>query len=150
MLIENVINAGDIAGKSQVRVITVKPNDSVRDAIQILDKHSIGLVVVCNEDGSLAGVFSERDVIRALSRHGEGIIADTVASLMTVDVITCGPKDDPNAVIRAMNNGHFRHMPVIEDGRVIGVVSSKDIFAHMASVLSPSECQDLWKQTLWV
>lgn len=150
MLIENVIQAGDIAGKEQVTVISVTPDASVHEAVQLLDKHGIGMVVVCSADGALAGVFSERDVIRSLSRNGDGVNDRKVSELMTADVQTCGPGDDPYSVIQAMNKGRFRHMPVVADGRVIGVVSSKDIFAHMSEALSAAECQSLWKQTLWV
>ena len=150
MLIENVIQAGDIAGKTKPGVVIVAPADSVRQAVKMLADQGIGLLVVCDEDETLAGVISERDVIRALSEEGEGILDKSVSDLMSANVQTCGPQDDPFSVIKAMNKGRFRHMPVLKDGKVIGVVSSKDIFSHMAEVLSASECQALWKQTLWV
>lgn len=150
MLIENVIQAGDIAGKSKPEVVVVAPEDSVRVAVKALADHGIGLLVVCDDDRALQGVLSERDVIRVLNADGDGILDKQVSELMTADVKTCSPQDDPFSVIQAMNKGRFRHMPVLQDGKIVGVVSSKDIFSHMADVLSAAECQALWKQTLWV
>jgi CBS domain-containing protein len=150
MLIENVIQAGDLTGKSHPSVVVVAPETPVKAIADALAEHGIGLLVVCGADGALAGVVSERDVIRALSSDGGDILTRPVSQIMSTDVQTCGPKDDPFQVIKAMSAGKFRHMPVLSDGKVVGVVSSKDIFAHMVDVLSASECQNLWKQTIWV
>ena len=107
-------------------VATVPPGHTVADAVRILAERRIGAVVVM--DGtSLAGILSERDVIYALARHGAAALGMQAGALMTANVSTATPATTYDEAIRAMTEGRFRHMPVLEDGRLAGLVSIGDV-----------------------
>lgn len=108
-------------------VITVTPQSSVSDAATLLSEKGIGTVVVSADGTSLDGILSERDIVRALGKSGPSCLQGAVSTLMTADVKTCGPGEQAVAVLATMTDGRFRHMPVIDGGKMIGLISIGDV-----------------------
>ncbi|MEY1555711.1 CBS domain-containing protein [Yoonia sp. R2331] len=108
-------------------VISVKPDAKVADAAQLLSSKRIGTVVVSADGNSLDGILSERDIVRELGKRGAGCLNETVAGMMTSTLITCTPQDSADAVLKKMTDGRFRHMPVVDDGKMIGLISIGDV-----------------------
>jgi CBS domain-containing protein len=111
-------------------VSTVRSIDTVEAAIRKLHTERIGALVVVDRWGKLAGMFSERDVIHALARHGAEALTYEVHELMTPDVTTCTPEDRIDAVMQVMTAHRVRHLPVMENGELIGLVSLGDLVRH--------------------
>jgi CBS domain-containing protein len=108
-------------------VSKIGTTDSVEAAVQRLDEQRIGALVVVDRWGVLAGMFSERDVIRALARRGAATLGSEVHEFMTPDVTTCAPDDRINEVMATMTAHRIRHLPVMENGRLVGIVSIGDL-----------------------
>lgn len=107
-------------------VTTVAPEDAVLDVVAQLKSRRIGAVVVLDSSGQIAGILSERDVVHALADHGSDLTRLKVGDLMTKTVTTCTPSQDVNDVMRQMTTGRFRHVPVVEGGKLAGLVSIGD------------------------
>ncbi|WP_219413866.1 CBS domain-containing protein [Pseudonocardia nigra] len=107
-------------------VATVEPSATVADLIGALATHNVGAMPVVDDD-VLVGIVSERDVVRRLHDGGSGLLELTVAEIMSSDVTTCEPGADVTEVARTMTAGRFRHLPVVDDGRLAGIVSIGDI-----------------------
>ncbi len=122
MNVRNIIGA-----KQQQLIITVKPGDSVRAAAEVLAKHRIGAVIVSGDGAIVDGILSERDIVRALGTTGVACMSQSVSELMTSEVIGCKPDDTANSVMEKMSDGRFRHMPVVDEGKMIGVISIGDV-----------------------
>lgn len=121
------MDVSDILKDKGSDVVALAADDSVADAVALLANHYIGSVVVRDTSGGIAGIVSERDVVRSLHEHGAAVLGKTVGELMTTDVVTCG-KHDPIAGIMAMMTAHrFRHVPVVEDGKLAGIISIGDV-----------------------
>lgn len=117
-------------------VFTVKPSTKVSEAAQILTDKRIGTVVV-SEDGKTAqGILSERDIVRELAAHGAGCLDATVSSYMTPNPVTCAREDSADAILAKMTEGRFRHMPVVEGGQMVGLVTLGDVVKARLSELS--------------
>jgi CBS domain-containing protein len=114
-------------------VITVAPDATVRELVALLAQHNVGALVVC-EGEQLAGIVSERDVVRRL-QEDETVLERQVSSIMTTDVKTCAPDMRVNDLMQVMTTGRFRHMPVLEDGRLVGIVSIGDVVKHRMNEL---------------
>jgi CBS domain-containing protein len=110
-----------------VTVHSVKPDDSLNDAVATLRKHRIGAALVIENSTMIAGVISERDVVRALGDHGASALDMPVHSVMTAPVITCHPDDSVASALSLMTTRRIRHLPVIDEGRLIGMVSIGDL-----------------------
>jgi CBS domain-containing protein len=106
-------------------LFTVEPRQTVLDAVKVLVEHNIGAVMVVSE-GRPQGILSERDIIRESSRRAD-LLTRPVSDVMTTNVTYGSPGDDVEAVLRTMTAGHFRHLPVLEDGKLIGIVSIGDL-----------------------
>lgn len=111
-------------------VSTVQPQSPVSDLIKLLAEQGIGSVVVSESGDDVAGIASERDVVRGLSEFGPSIMEQPVSSIMTADVHTCGPGDDLEQLARTMTEHRIRHLPVVVDGHLSGIVSIGDIVKH--------------------
>ncbi|MDP4021730.1 CBS domain-containing protein [Methylobacterium sp. NEAU 140] len=111
-------------------VATVAPDKTLEDVIQILAEKRIGALVVAHPDGSVAGVISERDIMRALAQHGAATFDAPVSDHMTTKVTTCGKSATMEEVMEMMTNERFRHVPVCEDGRLAGLISIGDVVAR--------------------
>lgn len=109
------------------RVVTIESDASVADLVSTLAEHNIGAVVVLGPLGRVAGIISERDIVRQLARSPEGLLERSVASLMTRSPSTCRCDDTLDEVMSRMSRGRFRHLPVIENGRLVGIVSIGDV-----------------------
>ncbi|CAL9565315.1 Inosine-5'-monophosphate dehydrogenase [Nocardiopsis dassonvillei] len=107
-------------------VVRVPPDATVALLITELARHNIGAVVVVDGE-RLLGIASERDVVRGLERHGADLLSAPVSSIMTADVVTCAPGDTVEEIGETMTRGRFRHVPVVEDGRLAGIVSIGDV-----------------------
>ena len=114
-----------LATKSS-NVITVGPDQSLKEAVDLLAEHNIGTLIVVDEAGQPIGIISERDVVREAART-ETVLDQTVSRVMTKDLITASPQDDLEAVLQTMTAKHFRHLPIMDQERLIGVISIGDV-----------------------
>ena len=108
-------------------VATVAPDRSVREALALLAEHGIGALVVSTGDGAVDGIVSERDVVRALHASGPGVLDGPVSALMTADVHTCPPGASVHDLARTMTDHRVRHVPVVDGGVLVGIVSIGDV-----------------------
>ncbi len=111
-------------------VVKLGVADTVETAVRRLAEHRIGALVVEDAWMRMAGIFSERDFVEAVSRDGAAVLGQPVASLMSSPVITCRASDRTEDVMAAMTQARIRHMPVMENGRLIGIVSIGDLVKH--------------------
>lgn len=110
-------------------VATIQPHRTLSDAVALLNERRIGAVVVTGADGKVMGILSERDIVRAVGAGGH-VLTDPVSRYMTSKVITCSPDTLIVDLMEEMTRGRFRHLPVIEDGRLAGIVSIGDVVKH--------------------
>lgn len=116
-------------------VTTVEPNAQLAAAIKVLTDKRIGALVVTGAEARIVGIISERDIVRALSQHGAQALDRPVAEFMTRNVVTCGERDTMAELMERMTTGKFRHIPVVENGRLLGIVSIGDIVKHRVEEL---------------
>ncbi|HYM03831.1 MAG TPA: CBS domain-containing protein [Stellaceae bacterium] len=121
------MSVADILRHKGRHVSTVRSIDSIASAIQKLHGERIGALVVVDRWGKLAGMFSERDVIHALAQHGAEALDFEVHEMMTPDVTTCTPEDRIDAVMAVMTAHRVRHLPVMEQDKLVGLVSIGDL-----------------------
>ncbi|MFP5331554.1 MAG: CBS domain-containing protein [Acidimicrobiia bacterium] len=111
-------------------VAKITSNESIRTTLQRLKTHNFGALVVSDDGETVSGIISERDLVRALVEHEGALLDMTVGELMTRQVQTCAPEDDIEDVMDTMTHGRFRHVPVVEGGKLVGVVSIGDLVKH--------------------
>jgi len=121
----------DVIAHKSGGVVTVAQETLVPAAARLLADNKIGLVVVCSDGGRLLGVLSERDIVRGVADFGAGVADHSVAELMTESVMTCEMSDHPEDVKNTMTANGIRHMPVMEFGKVRGMVSSRDLLRFL-------------------
>jgi CBS domain-containing protein len=121
------MNVATILGEKGRQVITAKSDASLLEIAETLREHSIGCIVVSDGDDKIAGIVSERDLVRAIAKSGTDVLKTPVSSSMTKKVITCQISDTIHTIMAAMTDGRFRHMPVVEDDKLIGVISIGDV-----------------------
>lgn len=108
-------------------VITIRPDQPIRDAVALLSQHNIGALVVIAPGGELpVGIISERDVIRRAAEN-ENVFSESVRDIMTKEVITGMPQDDLYSVIHTMTERRFRHLPVVDGEKLVGIISIGDV-----------------------
>lgn len=107
-------------------VVTVARTASLTEVVELLARRGIGAVVVV-EGATIGGIISERDIVRAMAKHGGGALTKHAAEFMTTEVVTCRLEDTIHAVMQKMTSGRFRHLPVVEDGKLAGLVSIGDV-----------------------
>jgi CBS domain-containing protein len=108
-------------------VSTIAPTASLSDAVRLLAERRIGAVVVTGADDRVAGILSERDIVRVLNERGPGVLQENVAAVMTRKVMTCNESDTIAALMERMTAGKFRHLPVVDQGKLVGVISIGDV-----------------------
>lgn len=116
----------DLLRSKGSEVATVPPKVSVAGLLDDLAQHNIGAMVVMDGD-RLVGIVSERDVVRRLNERGAELLTAPVEQIMTTKVVTCGPNESLHSLAAIMTERRIRHMPVVEDGRLIGIVSIGDV-----------------------
>lgn len=108
-------------------IITAQENALVSEIAETLAKNKIGAVVVCDGEKHIRGIVSERDVVRVVGTEGVSALELPISDIMTREVMTCSEADSANEVMARMNQGRFRHMPVVKDGKLAGVISIGDV-----------------------
>ena len=131
MLVRQILGMKGTGGD----VVTIGEGASVADAVRLLAEKRIGAVLVTH-DGAPAGILSERDIVRELGRRGDACLRDTVGEMMTRDLVSCVPDDTADVVLAKMTDGRFRHMPVMSDGKLAGLISIGDVVKARLSELS--------------
>ncbi len=124
-----------IRNKPQQGVITVSPGSSLGDAAKLLSQKRIGAVVVSQDGEMVAGILSERDIVRELGKRGAECLSDKVDDVMTRSVFGCSPEDSTDLVLQTMTQKRFRHLPVMEGEKMIALVSIGDVVAAKMSEL---------------
>jgi CBS domain-containing protein len=108
-------------------VATLRPTAEVNEALRLLADHNVGALVVSSDDRSVDGVISERDIVRHLHDRGAVILNEPVSSMMSTRVHTCGPTEDVEALAKLMTDHRIRHVPVVDNGQLVGIVSIGDV-----------------------
>lgn len=130
MLVQNILSMkADKGIASDGPVVTIAPGATVAEAARLLSERRIGAVIVSTDGRTVAGILSERDIVRELGRRGAEVLAMKVDDLMTANVKGCAKSDTALAVLERMTEGRFRHMPVIEGGQMVDVISIGDAVA---------------------
>ena len=121
------MRVADLLRSKGSQVATVPPRVSVTGLLEDLARHNVGAMVVADETGDVIGIVSERDVVRRLHERGAELLAVPVEEIMTTQVVTCTPNDGVDSLAAIMTERRIRHMPVIDDGRLVGIVSIGDV-----------------------
>ena len=130
MFVQHILNT-----KNNANLITVPLKTDLSEAISILVAQKIGVVIVSETGKNALGILSERDIIRALSEAGTNALSAPVEQFMSRDVVTCSPQTSADDVLVLMTENRFRHMPVLEAGALIGLISQGDvIFARLQEI----------------
>ncbi len=135
MLVQQILKA-----KGNDVVFSIAPDTSVSDAAMTLSDNRIGALIVVDAGGAVVGVLSERDIVRNLGKRGPECLQDTVDDMMTHDPVCASRQDTDQSVVQRMTDGRFRHMPVVDDGKLIGVVTLGDVVkARLAELAMENE-----------
>lgn len=122
----------EILRQKGMTVVTVEPDDSVQDAIHRLVQHNIGSLVVRMPDGRIAGIITERDILRESARRPGQLARTRVGEVMTTELIICLPDDELEYVMGIMTKNRIRHLPILDDGGLQGIISIGDVVnAHL-------------------
>jgi CBS domain-containing protein len=111
-------------------VISIEPTATLETAVRTLAEHRIGALLVLDPDRRVVGIVSERDIVRVLAERGAGVLAEPLSQIMTRKVVTCSQSDTVGVLMEQMTTGKFRHIPVVEQDQVIGVVSIGDVVKY--------------------
>jgi CBS domain-containing protein len=111
-------------------VHTIEPTTNLATAVKLLTEHKIGALVVTGADRRVIGIVSERDIVQELAAHGAASLDLPLTEVMTRKVMTCNASDTISSVMERMTDGKFRHLPVVEQGRLTGIVSIGDVVKH--------------------
>lgn len=131
MLVQQILR-----DKAVGEVVTIAPGSSVGEAAKILSSRRIGALVVSSDGSDVAGILSERDIVRAIGANGPGCLADPVESLMTSKIISATKDETVESVLGKMTRGRFRHMPVMEGAAMVGLISIGDVVKAQLAELS--------------
>jgi len=123
-----------LSGKQSTDVVTVSPDATVRELLGMLAEHNIGALIVSSDGGTVDGIVSERDIVRHLQRD-EQVLDAAVSSIMTSDVHTCQSDQSLTELMQVMTERRFRHVPVVDDGHLTGIVSIGDVVKSRMSEL---------------
>jgi CBS domain-containing protein len=121
------MHISEILRRKGGEVATIKPDAQVRGLLALLAEHNIGAVVVSTDGTTIEGIASERDVVRHLNDRGAGLLDEPVSSIMTATVRTCEPGDNVEDLRATMTEHRIRHVPVVRDGKLAGIVSIGDV-----------------------
>ena len=111
-------------------VVSVEPNATLTSVVALLAEQRIGAALVLGVDRRIVGIVSERDIVRALGERGAAALDDPVSRIMTRRVSTCTESETISSIMERMTEGKFRHIPVVDQGRVVGIISIGDVVKH--------------------
>ena len=111
-------------------VVTIEPGASLADAARLLAEKRIGAALIVGADRRIVGIISERDIVRALAKRGAAVLDEPVSGTMTREVETCNESETISSIMERMTAGKFRHVPVVDQGRLAGIVSIGDVVKH--------------------
>ena len=131
MLVQQILKS-----KGDDAVVTVLPGTSVQAVAEVLSSRKIGAVIVSPDGRKVQGIVSERDIVRELGRRGTGCLTDKVDNIMTAKTVGCARTDSADQVMEMMTNGRFRHMPVMDGGDMVGLISIGDVVKARLSELA--------------
>jgi CBS domain-containing protein len=131
MLVSQILKS-----KADDGVLTIPPQATVADAARMLSERRIGSLVVSSDGRRAQGILSERDIVREIGKRGPNCLSESVESMMTRDLITCTRADSADDVLGTMTQGRFRHLPVVEDGEMVGLISIGDVVKARLSELA--------------
>jgi len=118
-----------LGSKASHDVVTITPEAGVRDLLELLAEHNVGALIVSADGTTVDGIVSERDVVRHLHHDGT-VVNNTVGAIMTTDVETCDSDTLLDDLMKTMTDRRVRHVPVVDDGRLVGIVSIGDVVKH--------------------
>ena len=121
------MNVEHIRSEKGREVVTIAPDLTLADAARTLSKHRVGAVVVSDAGQPVLGILSERDIVRAVAASGAAALEEPVSRYMTAEVVTCTTRSAINDLMETMTTGKFRHVPIVENGRLLCIVSIGDI-----------------------
>ncbi|MFC6637874.1 CBS domain-containing protein [Sulfitobacter sp. JBTF-M27] len=131
MLVSQILKS-----KSEDVVVTVPPGMLISDAAKMLSEKRIGTLVISADGKKAMGILSERDIVRELGNQGAAVLSLSVDKLMTSKLVTCSRDDRADEILQKMTEGRFRHMPVVEDGTLVGIVTLGDVVKARLTELS--------------
>ncbi len=131
----------DVVKRKGATVVTVRSDASVTALLDLLAEHRIGAVVVSDDGETIAGIVSERDVVRHLQQRGAAVLDEAVSAIMTSEVQTCSPDDELVELEHTMTENRFRHVPVLVDGKLAAIVSIGDVVKHRITDLQAERDQ---------
>jgi CBS domain-containing protein len=118
-----------LAGKGR-EVVTIEPTATLNNAVRILTDNRIGAALVLGADRHIVGILSERDIVRVIAERGAAVLDEPVSRTMTRKVSTCNDSETISSIMERMTAGKFRHLPVVDQGRLVGIVSIGDVVKH--------------------
>jgi len=122
MLVQNILNS-----KSINKIYTIAQDKTIDDAVSDLSVHRVGALIVSSDGKTIDGILSERDIIREMGKRGTACLTEKVGDMMTDTVSCCSKADSAEMVLETMTKGRFRHMPILENGNLIGLISIGDV-----------------------
>ncbi|WP_420549762.1 CBS domain-containing protein [Curvivirga sp.] len=125
---------GILKGKGS-NVLGLNENDTIESAVTILAEKKIGATVVLDNAGKLVGILSERDIVREIGNQGASVLNKSIGDIMTKDVQTCSPSDAVAKIMAQMTEGRFRHLPVMDNGNMVGIISIGDVVKNRINEL---------------
>jgi CBS domain-containing protein len=134
------VRIADVLRTKGSAVATIDPDVPVSELLRALAEHNVGAIVVVGPSG-VAGIVSERDVVRRLHESGAELLSSPVSAIMTADVFTCSPSDTVDSLTVVMTERRFRHVPVVSDGQLVGIVSIGDVVKSRIGQLEQSQDQ---------
>ena len=127
------MNVKDILSQKGDEVLTIEPTATLAAAMGILAQRRISALVITGADHRIVGIVSERDIVRMLVERGTGMLQSPVSEIMTRKVVTCGQNETIAEIMGRMTVGKFRHIPVVDQGRLVGIISIGDVVKHRLS-----------------
>ena len=131
MLVSQILKS-----KSDDGVVTLPPDTPLAKVVDLLSQRRIGAIVISHDGKAVLGILSERDVVRELGRRGAACLGDPASAIMTTKVVTCARGDMADDLLQLMTDGRFRHVPVVEQGHLVGLVSIGDVVKARLGELS--------------
>jgi CBS domain-containing protein len=144
------MQVADMLARKGMGVVTVAPGATVRTVVAELRRYGVGALVVSTDGHTIDGIVSERDIVRRLDTDGAAMLDLTVDQIMTRDVVTCGGNDRADELLAQMTERRIRHLPVVEDGRLVGIVSIGDVVkSRLDELVDETKALEGYIQNTW-